>query len=435
MASSTTKARACSECHKAKVKCIMEAGSTICKRCERIGLKCAPHVSRQGQGLRRRTRKKTKNDNGYNDSTLDEAQAITSTLSSSHTAGGVVPCCPLSNGTNFAVTSNGTGKEGIHICRDMASLHIGQSVEDNIMCQSITGLDKNHYGIHALIRSWVALAFCRRSFSLLARASFIAAKMNISMDDIISNESTFAASSDSQPMDFLARDLLLSKHQRKTIGFPLNIQEIPWDLLETVHIDPLRLDDSLRSRCFTIRSTSQGISRFFVSPIFSKDYASDGELNKLYSENKPGNEIVDLFLPGTEKNKFSQDVFNHVFLHNKPDMPCFVTKTVYNVRKRNSDQLTPANMIMTIKLIDLDTFIQYIEIQYLNNNFQHESLESNINKRNINEVTTDSSNKTWDPIMDDGIEFTDLVVTEEMQEFFQLLAGDQKVQDTENNIF
>lgn len=37
--------------------------------------------------------------------------------------------------------------------------------------------------------------------------------------------------------------------------------------------------------------------------------------------------------------------------------------------------------------------------------------------------------------MDDGIEFTDLVVTEEMQEFFQLLAGDQKVQDTENNIF
>lgn len=78
---------------------------------------------------------------------------------------------------------------------------------------------------------------------------------------------------------------------------------------------------------------------------------------------------------------------------------------------------------------------RYIEIQYLNNNFQHESLESNINKRNINEVTTDSSNKTWDPIMDDGIEFTDLVVTEEMQEFFQLLAGDQKVQDTENNIF
>ena len=63
----------------------MEAGSIICKRCERIGLKCAPHVSRQGQGLRRRTRKKTRNDNGYNDSTLDEAQAITSALSSSHT--------------------------------------------------------------------------------------------------------------------------------------------------------------------------------------------------------------------------------------------------------------------------------------------------------------------------------------------------------------
>lgn len=36
---------------------------------------------------------------------------------------------------------------------------------------------------------------------------------------------------------------------------------------------------------------------------------------------------------------------------------------------------------------------------------------------------------------DDGIEFTDLVVTEEMQEFFQLLAGDQRVQADLNSLF
>mmetsp|Transcript_2125 Transcript_2125/g.5629 ORF Transcript_2125/g.5629 Transcript_2125/m.5629 type:complete len:213 (-) Transcript_2125:217-855(-) len=58
MVMSTT--RACSACHAAKVKCVKIEGDAVCKRCQRLGLKCVEHVSRQGQGTRRRKKVKAK---------------------------------------------------------------------------------------------------------------------------------------------------------------------------------------------------------------------------------------------------------------------------------------------------------------------------------------------------------------------------------------
>ena len=358
-----------------------------------------------------------------------------------------------SSACNALTAMNGqamrNNKEGL--CNGMASLQ----VEDSIICKSLTnGLGKEHYGIHHLIRMWVALSFTRRSFSLLARASFIASRMGISMDEIISNQSNFAIDSGSQPMYFLGRDILVPKSQRKTVGLPLNIEEIPWDLLEAVQIDPVRPDETFRNRWCAIRMTVQGTSRFLTSPLFTRDFSSVDEINKVWDENKPNKEVVDLWMPKSEKGKFSQDIFNHMFLHNKPNMPCFVTKTRYNVFKRNSTQLAEANVIMTVKLVDLDTCYHYMEIQPLNDtinndnsnnssdrNSQYGGTTSSAKKRDIIDVARGTSNNeiesdVCDPIMhDDGIEFTDLVVTEEMQEFFQLLAGDQRVQADLNSLF
>jgi len=441
-------------------------------------LKCVEHVSRQGQGTRRRkkVKKETTTATGAanknnEDKSVDEALAITAALSSPSP----MPSCPVSGGANIVCNGNGNAiviggvassacnalnsmngqamsnnKEGL--CNGMASLQ----VEDSIICKSLTnGLGKEHYGIHHLIRMWVALSFSRRSFSLLARASFIASRMGISMDEIISNQSSFAIDSGSQPMDFLGRDILLPKGQRKTVGLPLNIEEIPWELLEAVQIDPVRPNETFRNRWCAIRMTVQGTIRFLTSPLFTRDFSSIDEINKVWDENKPNKEVVDLWMPKSEKGKFSQDIFNNIFLHNKPNMPCFVTKTRYNVFKRNSTQVTEANVIMTIKLIDLDTCYHYMEIQPLNNNINYDNNNNNSSDRNSQYGGTTSSAKkrdiddvaggpanneidcdVCDPIMrDDGIEFTDLVVTEEMQEFFQLLAGDQRVQADLNSLF
>jgi len=51
--------RACVECHKAKVKYIVDDNATRCRRCIRLNKECIPHHSKQGQGPRKRRRKET----------------------------------------------------------------------------------------------------------------------------------------------------------------------------------------------------------------------------------------------------------------------------------------------------------------------------------------------------------------------------------------
>ncbi|KAL3803322.1 hypothetical protein HJC23_009286 [Cyclotella cryptica] len=45
---------------------------------------------------------------------------------------------------------------------------------------------KNHFGVQCMIREWIALAFSRRSFGYLAKASQMALKFGISMNRILS---------------------------------------------------------------------------------------------------------------------------------------------------------------------------------------------------------------------------------------------------------
>merc|ERR1711939_542868 len=106
-------------------------------------------------------------------------------------------------------------------------------------------------------------------------------------------------------------------------------------------------------------------------------------------------------------------------------MGCFVTKTRYGVHKRNCSEVSEVNIIMTVKLVDLDSFIHYHEIQFINRTQDHlfgDITTSSVNKRD----TSDLAEHNDDPIMDD-IEFTDLAMTDEMEGFLKLLGGEQNV--------
>jgi len=338
----------------------------------------------------------------------------------------------ISNCTN-SINNNNNNRA---LCSGMEELQI----EDRVVQETLSnGIGKDHYGMHCLIRHWVALSFSRRSFSLLARASFIASKLGISMDDILSNESPFAGMTDSQPMDFLARDMLLPKGQRKTLGYPLHIGEVPWDVLRAVKIDPHRLDESVRNRWICVRWTAQGTTRYWTSQLFARDFASVDEMHRVYAENRGDRAVVDLWIPKSEKAKIGQGVFNHVFLHKRPNMPCFVTKTRYGVYKRCSSEIIPVDVITTCKLLDLDSFIHYHEIQFIRGqDMQHQSQDhhahalfrdvttSSQNKRGMSEMMAEAerSNNNDEPIMDD-IEFTNMNMTEEMEEFLKILGGQQ----------
>lgn len=448
----TTK-RACTACHAAKVKCVRIDGSSKCKRCERLGLKCVEHVSRQGQGTRRRKKVKTKVMKNA-DETVDEALAITAALSPvcnpvcnnnnvtpfCPTSGniidnvgpnpivcpsssmGVMDACPTLNARNCNGIRKGDHEDGL--CSGMGELRI----EDKIICKSIkNGLGRDHFGVNHLIRQWVSLAFSRRSFSLLARASFIAAKMNIPMDDIISNQSPFAAATDSQPMEHLSADILLPKGQRKTYGYPISLLEVPWDLLDSVQIDPKQPYESVRNRWSGIRWTSNGTCRYWTSPLFARDFATVEEIGKVWEENSNDKEVIDLFLPQSEKGKFAQELFNLLFVNNKPHMSCFVTKNRYKVQKRNNPDPIDVNVIQTLKILDLDSSIHYFEIQFLDRNRTIEHLigdsSPTVHKRD-HDVYLDNLND--DPIMGDGIAFTDIEMTDEMEEFLKLLGGEDQ---------
>ena len=68
--------------------------------------------------------------------------------------------------------------------------------------------------------------------------------------------------------------------------------------------------------------------------------------------------------------------------------------------------------------------IHYIEIQMPDNKVEHlmGDKTSSVNKREHVDVFLD--NPIDEPILDDGIEFTDIEVTEEMEEFLKLIGGD-----------
>jgi hypothetical protein len=396
-------------------------------------LKCVEHVSRQGQGTRRRKKVKTKVLGTEN--TVDQAIAITKALSPNLSGNGPIPVCPGSGNnivtskaqnpllmgicqpTNCCPTRN--GQNGL--CAGMETLEL----EDNLISKSISnGVGRDHFGLNYLIREWVALAFSRRSFSLLARASFIACKMDIPMDDIISNQSPFAIATDSQPMEFLARDILLPKSQRKTIGYPIELEEIPWDLFEAVQIDANRAIEGVRNRWIGIRWQRQGICRYWVSPLFSRDFASLEEISKVWIENSKDKEVIDLFLPKSEKGKFGTEIFNLLFVNYRPGMGCFVVKNPYKVIKRNTPEPIDVNVIQTMKLVDLDSMFHYFEIQFKDRTAEHlmgENTSDNMNKRDHADLYVDNVND--DPIMDD-IEFTDIAMTDEMEEFLKLISGE-----------
>jgi len=423
----------------------------VCKRCQRLGLKCVEHVSRQGQGTRRRKKVKAKLPKDEQ-SAMDGPVKITADLAKKSlcnssmdlfngaspipcTSAAIVSCSPctvscndqfnnnINNNNHDSRNINGSKKNPEaeqNICAGMNVLHI----EDKILCGSIkNGLGRDHFGLNHIVRSWVGLAFSRRSFSLLARASFVAAKMKIPMDDIVSNQSIFSAVTDSQPMDYLATDILLPKSQQKTLGYPIDIREVPWEVLESVQIDPNRLQESIRNRVIAIRWQANAATRYWTSPLFARDFATTAEFGQVWEENRDDRETIDLFLPPSEKPKFAQNLFNIFFVNNKPHMPCFVTKDLYTVQKRNKETIE-ANVIQTVKLIDLDSSIHYVEIQYLDRSFNnimgHRQQRSN-KREHFDDFFDNVDNE---PIMGENIAFTDIPMTEEMEEFLKLIGGE-----------
>lgn len=249
---------ACQECRKSKVKCEAADGTTEkCKRCVRLSLPCTPHVSRQGQGQKR----KRKSSPGENRECTIEADVVEQ-----------------------------TSKFG-----------------------------SNHYGLHFVIRHWVSIAMTRRSFSLMDRASALACRCGISMDQVFCGLNEFPLSATSvdgnRAMSFLPNIILKPSSEQQVGGAELALTEVPQDLLQAIDClsSAARLPET---RWITIREMKCGVSRYYVSPAFQNDIATWDVVQSTWKENKM--EVNDLWLPKEEKPKFSRGFNQQLAIYKDP---------------------------------------------------------------------------------------------------------------------
>jgi hypothetical protein len=253
---------ACEGCHKAKVKCDLQehvnsndqvasssdddpASPLICSRCKRLSIVCVRRISRQGQRPTNSKKRKLP--------LKDEDDGL---------AKGSVDC-----------------KLGSRILKELNS-----------------DILKRHFGVKFIIHHWTSLAFSRRSFSLLSRASKLAAKANVSMDSVFSNQRR-------EVLDTLIwqrRDG--SRHNNavpnsNTYHSPLQWSDIPQRLRELSQMPTDPNDEAFQQqRYFWVRESKDGMVRFLVTQVFSDEIASQWLLDQTFQSNQQS--IIQLVTEG-----------------------------------------------------------------------------------------------------------------------------------------
>ncbi|CAB9500011.1 expressed unknown protein [Seminavis robusta] len=269
---------ACQECHRVKVRCDRDQSEgRSCSRCLRLEVDCIARVSRQGQGPKRRRK-----------------------LSISTTA---------SEEQDHAMAIDSQPQQQQHGSED------GQ-VLDAIMMSTPseeTSSLKFHYGMRYLIHSWTSFALARRSFPLLSRASRLAAKCEVPMDDI------FCASRQDIIDPILYGGTGSTTQSVAAAPFQQN-STLQWNDLPTalLQVCGASSDRDRQNRYMMVREAKNGHSRFLVSDCFQQEIASLWLMEQTWKANdKP---VVTLFLQGpTDFDKFTKAIHYTLSRYNYPE--------------------------------------------------------------------------------------------------------------------
>ena len=315
----------CTECHAAKVKCDKVFP---CSRCVRLGKAdtCRPHVSRQGQ------RKK---------------QTSSSSSSSSLISSPPPPPPP----TSAIVQSE------------------ADALQTEISLSSSVANSSQHYGIQYLVRSWMSIAFRRRSMALLSRAAEMAQKCGISMDQLLCEHP------EQRGMDFLYPILLTPTHEQLPLGTtPLQHKDIPQALLDATKC-PYEHDTFAR-RWIWIREMHKGQSRFYLTPGFDQEVCSQQRVESTYRSNQGA--VVDLFLVNS-RSQHIRALAHQISSHQIPNQPLQANRTTgVQLQTVFSNEPRPVDQIACVAILSLDhafLYTEYIPTDVPNFEFDMECLE------------------------------------------------------------
>ena len=279
------------------------------------------------------------------------------------------------------------------------SMASNKGLEESLAAKA-TALNPSHFGLRHLIRTWVAIAMKRRSFSLLAKASTLAAKTGVTMDNIFCGEGSHvqlsmlsgfeAYSSSLSPMSFLIQDLLtplsaqdvdnrrLLWHELPTDLLAATACQVPMSRLEATNLpnvtDQAPLAPALGSRWIFVRLITHGRSRYFCSPNFERDIVSWATIQWTWNSNQ--REVTSLFLPKSELESHAHTLMHQFSIHELPNMPGRANR--YKTRIKVKPGVVPASSpnllkdtdgelsiavdaVMCLKLIDEDTAFLFME--------------------------------------------------------------------------
>lgn len=208
-----------------------------------------------------------------------------------------------------------------------------------------------HFGLRTMLRSWVATAIRKRSFALLGKAAKVALKCGISMDMLFCGENGNGITKDDKSnqngMSFLPPLLFQSAVQQVVIGPTVTFDEITPQLLHAVRCGSAVTSEgstegerSIANRWISVRSINRGVTRWYVTPAFDRTITSRRDIQSAAEEwhqqpkdndssqqsNRPPQpkrefDVLDLFLPGREKNRVLRTLMNQFAMYPKPDMP------------------------------------------------------------------------------------------------------------------
>ncbi|KAL3921065.1 MAG: hypothetical protein SGILL_002946 [Bacillariaceae sp.] len=358
---------ACTACHNAKVSCDQKLPS--CSRCLKRNIVCIPRISRQGQGPKKRKR------------------------------------------SNVNITKN----DGL----------VASSEDATLVKHDFGG--QHHYGVRYMIYSWISFAFSRRSFSLLSRASRLAASANIDMDAILNEQRRPFL----EPLMWNTNDS--NSKTDKSSSASLQWLDLPQRLRHVCAISDTP-SSNFQNRYIFVREADRGQSRYLTTDAFARDICSSYVMQQTWNANdKP---VTQLFLQEDNFDKFTSAINYHMMRYTEPNKAPenLRVKSVHVVFGNGGNQHNTTtremDMIYTFEIVDLEQSFYVCEFvpskedvptaaKSMDTRAQDDTTSQSTSHETRNNPSGEIQNADLDPIPLDGI--ADLFKGDELEAFLDYI--------------
>ena len=350
---------ACEECHRVKLRCDNDPllNGNPCSRCRRLQVECLGRPSRQGQGPKKR-QKKASNSNNNHDS-----------------------------------------EDGHVLEAQLASCASQQVSADG---------GRHHFGVRYLIHSWTSFAFARRSFALLGRASRLAAKCQIPMDELYCESRREVL----DPIMYNKNDTL------STPSSPYNNQRLQWKDIPAALLRTLKATTAKEraNRYLVGRQAIHGQSRWFASDLFEQDIASVWLMEETWKANRMT--VVKLFLHGSESfDKFTNMINYQISRYSHPGkQPECCRANGFQIKFQQPPLVREMDAIYSFQIVTLEN--SFYMMEYVPSKAEDETENHTMTTRTAECDTNEKRQR--DSQSDDPFErFDNLVPLEAMDQDFE----------------